>query len=265
MSGNEAFEMVGERGWRRGLSNMFTTEMGRWWGTSLWWIQILIWAGIVGFMMVAVIFRETPDETAKTASIMIYSLFAGIFPAIAVIIIMQDALVGEKQSGTAAWVLSKPVSRPAFILSKLVANSIGVLATIVILPGIVAFILMAFGGKFQIEMLPFLAAMGVIFLVQLYFLTLVLMLGSLLNNRGAVIGIALGFLFLQQYIIGWRPVLKNFLPWTLAVPLNNQNDAMVVSLLSGTPIPSLLPLVIISIEIVVFVLITLWRFEKEEF
>ena len=70
-----------------------------------------------------------------------------MFPAIAVIIIMKDTLVGEKQSGTAAWVLSKPVSRPAFILSKLAANSIGVLATIVILPGVVAFILYRLRGR----------------------------------------------------------------------------------------------------------------------
>lgn len=262
MSGNDAFEMVGERGWRRGLSNMYNTETGRWWGTSLWWIQALIWVGIVGFMLAAVIFRARPD---KTASIMIYSIFAGLFPAVAVIIIMQDVLVGEKQSGTAAWVLSKPISRPAFILSKLVANSIGVLATIVILPGIVAFILMTFGGKFQIEVLPFLAGLGVIFLVQLYFLTLTLMLGSLFNNRGAVIGIAIALLFFQQYIIGLLPVMKNFLPWTIIVSPDNQNLSTVASLLLGTPVPSLLPVLIIAIEIVAFVLIALWRFEKEEF
>ncbi len=63
---------------------------------------------------------------------MIYAVFAGMFPAVAVVIIMQGVLVGEKRDGTAAWVMSKPISRPAFILSKVLANSLGVLATMVV-------------------------------------------------------------------------------------------------------------------------------------
>ncbi len=68
-----------------------------------------------------------------------YAIFAGLFPAVGVVIIMQGVVVGEKKSGTAAWVLSKPVTRPAFILSKVIANSLGVLVTMVVLPGIVAY------------------------------------------------------------------------------------------------------------------------------
>jgi len=59
---------------------------------------------------------------------------------IVAIIIAQDAIIGERQSGTAAWVLSKPVSRPAFILSKLVAGAIGLLVTGIVIQGVVAYI-----------------------------------------------------------------------------------------------------------------------------
>ena len=41
---------------------------------------------------------------------------------IAVVAKTQGAIIGEKQLGTAAWVLSKPASRRAFVLAKLRAQ-----------------------------------------------------------------------------------------------------------------------------------------------
>jgi len=262
MAGNSAFELVSERGWRRGLGNLLDNEFGSWWKTSLWWIQTLIWVGVIGFMLSAVVFgaKESIDTVVT-----IYCVFAGLFPAVAVVIVMQDAVVGEKQTGTAAWVLSKPASRPAFILSKLAADSVGVLVTMVILPGIVAYALMWFGTGSQLDPLAFLEGLAVIWLFQLFFLAFTLMLGTFFNNRGPVIGIPLALLFFQQYLIGLIPPTNYLLPWTLVVPLNNQTDAMVPHLLLGQPIGSYLQLFLIAAEIVIFVLIALWRFEREEF
>ena len=262
MAGNSAFELVSERGWRRGLGNLLENEFGGWWKTRLWWIQTLIWVGVIGFMLSAVVFgaKESIDNI-----VMIYCIFASLFPAVAVVIVMQDAVVGEKQSGTAAWVLSKPASRPAFILSKLAANSVGVLVTMVILPGIVAYGLMWFGTGSQLAPLGFLEGLAVIWLFQLFFLAFTLMLGTFFNNRGPVIGIPLALLFFQQYLIGLVPATSYLLPWTLVVPLNNQTDAMVPQLLLGQPVSSYLQLFFISAEIVIFVLVALWRFQREEF
>jgi hypothetical protein len=99
----------------------------------------------------------------------------------------------------------------------------------------------------------------------LFYLTLTLMLGTVFRGRGPVIGISLAFLFMQQYLVGLLPVLKYVLPWTLVIPLNNQNDAIVPALLTGQPPFSLIPLVAVGIEILVFVWIALMRFEREEF
>jgi ABC-type transport system involved in multi-copper enzyme maturation permease subunit len=263
MSGNSAFEMVSERGWRRGLSNLLGNEFSRWWRTRMWWIQSLIWVGMIGFMLGAVLF-SSPDFNIEEG-LMIYAIFAGMFPAVAVVIIMQGVLVGEKKDGTAAWVLSKPAARPAFILSKIVANSLGVLVTMVVLPGIAAFVLFFIRTKVALDPLSFLAALGVIFLNQLFYLTLTLMLGAFFNNRGPVIGIALALMFMQQYLIGILPVLRFVLPWTLAVPLNNSADAIVPALLSGQPVYSSLPILAVVVECILFVLIALWRFNREEF
>ncbi len=264
MSGNSAFELVNEQGWRRGINNLLNSEFSGWWKTNLWWIQILIWGGITGFFLGVAWFSSPTDFTLETG-VMLYCIFAGLFPAVAVIIIMQDAVVGEKQSGTAAWVLSKPVSRPAFILSKLIANSLGVLICIVIVPGILAYIIFWIGNKSPLNPIIYIAGLAIIFLVQLYFLTFTVMLGTLFSHRGPVIGIGLALLFFQQYLIGLVPALRFLLPWTLVVPLNNSKDAVVPALLLGQPINSFLPIILIILEILLFGTISLWRFSKEEF
>jgi ABC-2 type transport system permease protein len=262
MSGNSDFVMVSERGWRRGFNNLLDNEFARWWGTRMWWVQALIWVGMIGFMLGALLF-STPDFKIEDG-VMIYAVFAGVFPAVAVVIIMQGVLVGEKKDGTAAWVLSKPAARPAFILSKMVANSLGVLVTMVVLPGIVAYVLFFIRTKAGMDPLLFMAGLGVLFLHHLFYLTLTLMLGSFFNSRGPVIGISLAFLFMQQYLIGLLPALRYVLPWTLVVPLNNQSEVVVPALLTGQPIYSYIPIIAVVVECVLFVLISLWRFNREE-
>jgi len=262
MAGNSAFEMVSERGWRRGLANLLNNEFGRWWRTNRWWSQALIWAGMIGFLMGAVV-TQAGMKIEDLA--MLYCIFASLGPSIAITIIMQGAVVGEKQSGTAAWVLSKPASRPAFILAKLVAGSLGSLGSMVLAPGLVGYGILSYATGKLFNPLVFLGGLGVIWLVILFWLAFTLMLGTLFKSRGAVIGISLALLLLQQNLIGLIRPLQFVLPWTLVVPLNDSNDAIVPNLLLGRPVTSFLPLVITLLEILIFVAISLWRFEKEEF
>lgn len=262
MAGNDAFEMVREQGWRRGYANLVAHEFTRWWKTRMWWTHSLIWIAVIGFMLAAVMFGG--GEATGTDGKMIYAVFAGLFPAVGVVILAQGILVGEKKDGTAAWVMSKPASRPAFILSKVVANSLGILATMVVLPGLVAYIIFTIADKAAPNPLAFLAALGVIFLHQLFYLTLTIMLGSLFTARGPVIGIGLALLFLQQYLVGLLPPLRYILPWTLVIPLNGQNEAVVPALLLGQPLSDPLQIVLIALECVLFTCIAVWRFNQEE-
>lgn len=262
MAGNSDFILVRERSWRRGLGNLLDNEFSHWWKTSLWWIQCLIWGGITGLMLAGVIFGS--GDISLTDAVMIYSIFAGLFPAVGVVIIMQDALVGEKQDGTAAWVLSKPVARPAFILAKVIANSLGVLVTMVAVPALLAYPLLSIAGKAALPPLGFLAGLGVISLSLFFYLTLTLMLGAVFSGRGPVIGGALALVFLQQYAIGLLPLLRNILPWTLVVPLNNQKDALAPALILGQPVSSYWPILLIFLEALLFVAIAFRRFEREE-
>jgi ABC-2 type transport system permease protein len=264
MSGNSAFQLVSERGWRRGLGSMLKSELSRWWGTRMWWVQCLIWMGIIGFLLAAILFSSHEAPPSNEVAVL-YAVFAGLFPAVGVVIIMQGTIVGEKKSGTAAWALSKPITRPAFMLSKVIANSLGVLVTMVIVPGMIAFTMQALTVRNPWTLPGFLAGLGVVFLSDFFFLSLTLMLGAFFSSRGPVIGITLGLLFLQQYLVGMLPLLRYVLPWNLMIPLGQPEDAVIPCLLVGSHNYSSMLIGIIALESLLFLLIGLWRFSREEF
>ncbi len=260
MSGNEAFELVSGTGWTRGLSNMLRSGLDRWFKTKTWWIHCLIWGGLAGIIV-------TFGRVAPTIMelLMLSFIFTGVFPAVGVVIIMQDTIVGEKREGTASWVLSKPLTRLAFVLSKVIANSVGVMVTMIIVPFCISFIIIAIVHKSLLTPLGIIGAMGVVFISHYFFLSMTLMLGTFFNNRGPVIGIPLAILFLQQNILGFLPSLRYFLPWNLVVPMGDTNP-LVLSLTMGIPVQRdhLILLLVVAVEGIVFTLIGLWRFNREE-
>jgi ABC-2 type transport system permease protein len=264
MSGNEVFELESGTGWSRGLGNMLRSGLARWFKTKTWWIHCLIWGGLAGIFVSPSIILKVPPRLID--SLMISFIFIGLFPAVGVIIIMQDAIVGEKREGTASWVLSKPLTRPSFILSKVIANCVGILVTMIIVPFCISFAILSIGHKSSFFSVGFVETMGVIFINHFFFLSMTLMLGTFFNSRGPVIGIPLAVLFLQQNILFFLPSLRYVLPWNLIVPLGNTNS-LVISLVMGTPVQSdhLILLLVIALESFLFTLVAVWRFNKEEF
>ncbi len=264
MAGNEGFELTAERGWRRGLANLLGNGLDSWFKTRAWWTHCLIWGGITIVIVGAIAFN--PQAPPVDDLLMVAFVICGLFPAVGVIIVMQDAIVGEKREGTAAWILSKPVARQAFVLSKFISNSVGVLLTMAILPAVLIYLVILISQKTALPGLGFSEATGVIFVNLLYFLSLTLMLGTLFSNRAPVIGIPLAILFLQQNILGLAPALRFVLPWILVAPLGNTNP-LVFRLVRGSAVPTeqLITLAIILVEIVLFTIISVWRFTREEF
>ena len=264
MSGNEAFEMTSGSGWSRGLDTMLQSGLARWFKTRSWWTNCLIWGGLAGGITSAVAFNSEPPPFADL--LLIYMVFVGLFPVVGIVILMQDALVGEKSEGTAAWVLSKPVTRQAFLISKVIANSVGVLATMVIVPCLIGYIIISIAHKSMVDPMGYLGAMLVVFINDFYFLSLTLMLGSFFSNRAPVIGIPLAVLFLQQNLINFLPFLRFVFPWNLVVPIGNTTP-LVYSLMLRQPVQQghLILLGIILVQEILFISLSLWRFNREEF
>jgi ABC-2 type transport system permease protein len=265
MSGNEAFELVTGSGWSRGLGNLSRSGLARWFKTRTWWIQSLIWGGVINLILIAITVNPQAPPSLFDL-LMLFGVFTSLFPAVGVVIIMQDALVSEKREGTAAWVLSKPVTRHAFVLSKVISNSIGILSTMILVPCIIAYAVISIYTKSALSPLGFLGALAIIFVNHFFFLSLTMMLGSFFNARGPVIGIPLAILFLQQNLIGFLPILRFIFPWTLSIGLGTGNSLM-FSLMTNAPIQpeQLTTLAIILIESLLFIIVCLWRFNREEF
>jgi ABC-2 type transport system permease protein len=122
-------------------------------------------------------------------------IFAGMAVPIAAVALGQDSIIGEKQSGTAAWIRSKPASRPAYIISRLIAHGLGLLITALALPSMIAYLQISSVGGPALGPSGFAAGIGLIYLNLLFYLTLMIMLGAFFSSRGPVLGIALAILF----------------------------------------------------------------------
>lgn len=264
-TGNSKMVLLEGAGWSRGLANTLRGELKGWFATRRWWTRIVLWTVSINliFLVVAV---STPMEQMKLdTTLLLFNIFMGLVGPIGVSIHMQSAVVGEKRSGTAAWVLSKPVSRVAFILSKLIANTIGILVTLVLAQGLIAYEITAIFVRVSLPIAGFLAGLGMHLVNILFYLTLTLMLGVLFERPGPVIGIPMVVLFAQNILMSFYPPLARFAPWSLSIPVNSEQfPSIAMNLMTGAPVPTFSPLYTTLAASVLFVAISLLVFQKQE-
>jgi ABC-2 type transport system permease protein len=269
MSTNEILQHVDERGWRRGLDNLLKGESSAWFRSRKWWVHSLMWLLCINLIL---FFTTLDPEAGAPATggipdtLELYGIFGGMFVMMGVLVILQGAIVGEKKSGTAAWILSKPVSRTAFVVAKTVGNSLGVLATAVLVPGVVAYLeigLMTDLG--WLSPLSFLVGVVALALHAIFWITFTIMLGSFFDAWAPVIGIPLALAFGQQLIVGLIPPLLYVFPWALAAPVGDDKPALAASLFNGAAPFSWIPLLSALVFSGLFTSIAIWRFNRQEF
>lgn len=181
MSTNSSSQLrlVEEQGWKRGFANLLRGEYSAWFQSSKWWKQLILWFSIINLMMVMMLYasgQAAQDGGSGPPTLFMYGIFGGMFVAFGVMILMQRAIIKEKQSGTAAWVLSKPVTRTAFVISRLAINTIGILITAVIVPGVLFYITLGTLSDFGwLPPLGSLIALLMIIIHTFFWITLVLM------------------------------------------------------------------------------------------
>jgi ABC-2 type transport system permease protein len=262
---NNTLIPVAENGWRRGFGNLFRSENSLRWGKNRWIMSALIWLVILNGFVFLVAYGEaesgdsTPAEIA-TECIAIFMTFGTIATAVGVVTGAQGAIIREKQLGTAAWVLSKPVSRSAFVLAKMLSYSLAYLTLPLILTSLV------FYGQSQMlwgqtpPQPAFLAGWSVMALHMFFYVSFTLMLGTLFNARAPVSAIGLGFLFGGQ-------IFPNFLPQSVMLIFPWKLSELAPALALGQPLPPVWPIPVIATAAwtIVFIAIALWRFSCEEF
>jgi ABC-2 type transport system permease protein len=252
-----------------GFNNILKKELGEWFRPRKMVVQAVIWLAIINGLIAFVLFvvpviearagEPTPEMDLFVTGLTLF--FSMLFQAgaIGTMISAQDEIVGEKQTGTAAWILSKPVARVAFVLAKLVATGIGLLVFVVGLTAAVGYLEITLATNRAVDVLPFLGGVGLVSLGLLYFLSLTIMLGTLFDQRAPVIGITLGVLFGGMILVGLVPEIA------LATPVQVHN--MAAALASGAALPANWIVTVLStvVSILVFSGIAVWRFGQEEF
>jgi len=264
------FRLVKEKGWRRGLGNLLRGEYSAWFKSSKWWKHLIMWFSIINVMMVIMIIAagQAPKDAAEAMNVLfMYGIFGGMFVAFGVMVIMQRVLVAEKHSGTAAWVLSKPVTRTAFVVSRLVVNAIAILLTAVIVPGVIFYITLGLFSDFGwLSPFGFMAGLLMVSLHTFYWIALVLMMGTLFESSGVVIAVPMALFFLFWMGTGMIPSLIYISPLLLSfTPAPDQMNALSVSFMTGEPVFSWLPLISTVVFSVIFIAVAIWRFNRQEF
>ena len=272
MASNNVFQPVAERGWRTGFPNLFRKENRDWWGTRSWLKRAIVWTAILIGILATVLTAPMENDASllliggrAALGITVFFTLAGAALPIGAIIAGQGEVRDEKQSGTAAWILSKPVSRVAFILAKVTANAIGILIIMVLLEGALAYLLISIVTGTTLPILPYLGALGALYLSVMFYFLLSLLL-SATGSRGAAIGLPMAVLFAYQFVVAIAPWSKEVMPWGLTNVGSGNAPASSVAFAMALGQPfSITPIIATLVWCVLFVVIAVWKFNRDEF
>lgn len=263
-----------EKGWLSGFGNILGKELSDWFGTRRWWVQSLVWLIILNVGLAIILFVLPNQEASAmhmnaaasgSAADLYQSGLAMFFNTLAmlgsigIIVLTQDEIIQEKQSGTAAWILTKPVSRASFILSKVLSNAVGASIFILAIPALAAYLEIFAATGFTIPLLPYIEALAVMLLTFTFYIALSLMLGTFFQHRGPILagtfGVLLGGMILAQF---W-PILGDILPLNM--------DRVAMAVLQGQELSPAMGYQLITAAFFsfLFIVAALWRFGDEEF
>lgn len=276
MSTNSELQSVNEWDKLLGFSTLYKKERRAWWRTRRWWINAILWTVLFGVLtanMLLVgnqeVLEATPEELAQAGGELAYSLQLGLnvffefgIPVLAIgtIILTQDAIIGESQNGVAEWLLSKPVKRGSYILAKVAASITPILILMIGLPSAAVYAMISIKAGVLFPPVPYLAAVGIMALHTLFYLSLTLMLGTFFNSRGPILGIALGSVLGGGIIGGFIKQLLYVTPWMLTkIAFLTASEKPIETTIGIAPIIST---AILSIG---FICLAIQQFDRKEF
>lgn len=264
-----------------GLGNLISRESRKWFHTRRWWIQALLWLFLLnGFVvfglfvmpeLVAESAAEMEQAAASGAEVMTADEFrqdvpnvlfglATLLLPVGVIILTHSQVYGEKRSGVAAWVLSKPVSRSTYLMAKIIVDAIGIILLMVIVQMIPAYLLLS--SVLEVNLSDYVQATGLLILLLLFYQAFTMMMSVLGNSTEIVLGVSfgvlLGGLVLRNVLSSIAGDIVLLTPWVLP-------DGITV-VISGQPLPPQLQTNIIAVFALTFLClgVMFWQFQKQE-
>lgn len=253
-------EPVKAKGWRVGFSNILSRELERVWNVRSLLIHSLIWMVLINMILALVIELESTSGMVTT-SFITYVLLSGVLAPMGAAVITAGSLIGEKISGTAAWILSKPVSRTGFVLAKFIAISSSVLITAVVLQAVIAYAQLSLAQQMFIPFGAFIGAFFTIVLAVVFYIAMSLMLGTMFSSRVPVMGIPLALILIQIFLIGALENIANWLPYILPGSLLSVGSSLVTGEVSEYwPLTIIITLGLSGL----FIYLALHRMNREE-
>ncbi len=196
---------------------------------------------------------EIPPATTVDAYLQ-FSNNAMQIALIALIITVAGAIAGERRSGTAQLVLTKPVSRTAMVVAKTLSNCLLMLvATIVSAAICVGVTAVMFGTELLAE---FAAWVALFYLLACLFVALAVMLSVVLKSQAGAAGAGIAIYFALTILSLWD-VLREYTP----VGLLGAGDRI---LTGATDVPVLWPVATGLLMIGVLVGLASWAFRRQE-
>jgi ABC-2 type transport system permease protein len=247
-----------------GFRNLVGKETSEWAAGPSLLAHGIIWMLIVALISVAVAFvrgEMEPSYTPKDindAGALMFFVLGSVASVIAVVAKTQGAIIGEKQLGTAAWVLSKPASRRAFVLAKLAVHFRWLLTVTLLFPALVFYGLLTAISTLPPPPLLFLGGFAILALGLLFYLSLSLLLGTVFESRGSLAGSVFGFMAAGFMIAAYAPWLTAAFPWMFF-----QSGYYLVTK-GWIPAYGLISIPATVLWTVLFVLLALRRFERAE-
>lgn len=245
-----------------GLGSLIALEISRWKKSYNWLKSVLVWLSIFnGLMYIVLVYTPgltgvKPDLASSLDAL--FQLLSSVCP-IGAIIIVHNLLISEKENGTAAWVLSAPVSRVSIIISKLSVNLLYTISIIVVLQSVVSYYLIQYATNESLPIASYYLGIAQMAFYVAFWVTLTIMLGVVLENRGTVLGMSMGIMYLNGPI---SSLISRYIPYiTQLMP-----STLVISAISSVNGGSFSPYanIVVFIWIILFTLFACLRFEKQE-
>jgi ABC-2 type transport system permease protein len=165
----------------RSFGRLFLREQGKWWRTRRWWVHAGGWSVLLGGATALLL--GALHENADRALGLVFG-FGLTLQALAVIVLASAQVLVERQSGLAAWLLSRPASRAAYVIAKAVSDGLALALTMVLAPfAVVLGVAVALTGRQDAWLPGFALALPVVLLGLVFWHSFALLLSAVAGSR----------------------------------------------------------------------------------
>ncbi len=171
----------------------------------------------------------------------------------ALVIMLGGMVAGERKSGTAVFVLTKPLSRSAFLLGKVVSQ--GILLSITVIAGALVTWAMTHALFGEAPLRTLAVGTGVWLVWGLMFVGLMLLLSALVGSQAGAAGLGVALFILISIPSAWEAASRYSPAGLLGAP---------GQIVAGRTVPLLWPLVTAGVLAAAALLAAGWAFSRKE-